>query len=282
MEPLLKWAGGKRKFIPQILSVTGSTFTRYYEPFLGGGALLLNITAKEYYCSDINGELINFYNIVKNNPRELYDELKTNFLPNHSKKFYLKIRNLDRNTDEFKKIGDVQKAARFFYLNKTCFNGIWRVNRLGQNNVPFNKINKAPTISWKSFKEISDFFKINNISFRNVDYRKCIKDIGSGDFVYFDPPYDVEVGQSSFVAYTKSGFNQKDQAKLKKFCDVLIQKGALVAISNSDTKFIRKLYTDSEYITYEIHNKIISNRTIAASSKARKPVVELLIIGRKK
>lgn len=280
MEPIIKWAGGKRKFVDQILSKTGNSCNRYFEPFLGGGALLLNIKAKEYFCSDVNKELINFNNVLKTKPNELIKELKTNYVPNHCKKFYMSIRNIDR-TDEFKNLSNVQRAARFFYLNKNCFNGIWRVNSLGQNNVPFAD-RKTFTINSKHFREIAKYYKDNNISFRNIDYKKCVGKATEGDFVYFDPPYDVEKGQSSFVAYTKSGFNQKNQKQLKELCDKLISKGVKIAVSNSDTKFIRELYSSNDYITYEIYEKIVVNRTIAAKSEARKKVVELLIIGRKK
>lgn len=282
MEPIIKWAGGKRKFVDQIISITGNKCNRYFEPFLGGGALLLNIKAKSYFCSDINGELINFHNVVKNNVNGLINELKKNFIPNHSKKFYIQVRNIDRDLEKFNNLTDVERAARFYYLNKACFNGIWRVNSKGQHNVPFGKSEKPPVINSKLFKELSNFYLKNKISFRNVSYKECVKTAKLGDFVYFDPPYDVEKGQSSFVSYTKSGFNRKNQKELKLLCDRLIKKGVKVAISNSDTKFIRELYSDSDYATYEIHDKIVSNRTIAASKNARKPVVELLIIGRMK
>lgn len=282
MEPLIKWAGGKRKFVDQILSITGNDFKQYFEPFVGGGALLLNIKASSYFCSDINRELINFHNVVKNHPEELIRELETNYFPHHSKDFYLKIRNIDRDPIEFKKWNSIKKAARFYYLNKTSFNGIWRVNKKGNNNVPFNKIEEKPKIDIEKVNQISEFYKNNNVSFVCAQYKEIIKKAQNGDFVYFDPPYDVEPGQSSFVAYTKSGFNQKNQKELKQTCDTLIKRGVLVAISNSNTDFIRNLYKDNKYVKYEIHSKIISNRTIAASNKARRRVVELLIVGRSK
>lgn len=136
MLPIIKWAGGKRRFTNQIISIIGNEFKNYYEPFVGGGAVLFALEAKNAKCSDINDELINFYNTVKTNPNELINELENNFLPYHSSEFYYKVRKLDRDSIKFNSLTQIQRAARFLYLNKTCYNGLWRVNRNGQNNVP--------------------------------------------------------------------------------------------------------------------------------------------------
>lgn len=282
MEPIIKWAGGKRRFVDQIIKVIGCDCENYFEPFLGGAAVLYRINAKNYYCSDINEELINFYNVVKNNCGGLVKELKTNFIKNHSKDFYTKIRNMDRDHEKFSKSSDVFRAARFIYLNKTCFNGLWRVNSKGENNVPMGSYKRPNILNEENLKEASKFFNTHNISFKLCSFEQCVKNAKEGDLVYFDPPYDVEEGQNSFTEYSKSGFNRDSQKKLKKLCDKLIIKGARIAVSNSDTEFIRKLYSGDEYVTYTIYNKIVSNRTIGANPSSRKKVTELLIVGRKK
>lgn len=279
MEPIIKWAGGKRRFVDQIIKVIGDKCDSYYEPFLGGAAVLYRIKAKKYYCSDINEELINFYEVVKNNADELIQMLKNDFLPNHSKDFYMSVRDLDRNVESFKKLSSVYKAARFLYLNKTCFNGLWRVNSKGENNVPMGRYTNPKILDKESLLEASIFFKKNKVNFMNCSYDECVKGAKAGDLVYFDPPYDIEEGQNSFTAYSKSKFNRKDQKALKKLCDSLIVKGVRVAISNSNTNFIQKLYSGNEYITYTIYNKIVSNRTIGASVDSRRKVTELLIVG---
>ena len=282
MEPIIKWAGGKRRFVDQIIKIIGCDCNTYFEPFLGGGAVLYRIKAKKYYCSDINEELINFYNVVKTQPQTLIDELKTNFIPLHSKAFYKKIRELDRDKNSFMALSEVFRAARFLYLNKTCFNGLWRVNSNGENNVPMGEYKNPKILDEENLIESSRFFNKNKITFLNCSYELCVKNAKEGDLVYFDPPYDIEEGQNSFTGYSKSGFNREDQKKLKLLCDKLILKGVKIAISNSDTSFIRELYSSGEYITYTIFNKIVSNRTIGAQVDSRKKVTELLIVGRKK
>lgn len=282
MEPIIKWAGGKRRFVEQIIKVIGCDCNNYFEPFLGGAAVLYKINAEHYYCSDINEELINFYNVVKTDCDSLIKELKTNFIPNHSKTFYLRIRNLDRNRDDFLQLSSVYRAARFIYLNKTCFNGLWRVNSKGENNVPMGDYKKPSILDEKNLKAAESFFNNHKITFLHCSFEDCVKKAKAGDLVYFDPPYDVEEGQNSFTEYAKSGFNRNSQKQLKKLCDKLILKGVRIAISNSDTKFIRDLYSGDEYITYNIYNKIISNRTIGASTDSRRKVTELLIVGKRK
>ena len=282
MEPIIKWAGGKRRFVDQIIKIVGDNCNDYYEPFLGGAAVLYRINAKRYYCSDINDELINFYNVVKNNCESLITVLKKDFIPFHNKNFYTKIRNLDRDCAVFSELSKVFRAARFIYLNKTCFNGLWRVNSKGENNVPMGDYKKPAILDEDNLRQAARFFKKHNVSFANCSFEQCVKNASEGDLVYFDPPYDVEEGQNSFTEYSKSGFNRKSQIKLKKLCDKLILKGVRVAISNSDTSFIRSLYSGDEYVTYNIYNKIVSNRTIGANPNSRRRVVELLIVGEKK
>lgn len=280
MLPIIKWAGGKRKFAKQIYELLGSCSGRYYEPFLGGGAVLLSMMPKIAICSDINVELINTYNVVKNNPLELIKELKNNYIPYHNKDFYYKIRALDRDLNIYNSLTDIEKAARFMYLNKTCYNGLWRVNKKGENNVPFGRFINPKILPEEDIVLTSQYFNNNNIMFHVSDYKSIVKSAKSGDIVYFDPPYDIEKGENGFVQYTQDGFNREDQIQLKNLCDSLIMKGVIVGVSNSNTKFIRDLYENDEYHFYELHEDFISHRMIAGNINSRKKIKELFILGK--
>ncbi len=279
MQPIIKWAGGKRRFSKQISDLLGNNFNNYYEPFVGGAAILLYMEPHNAQCSDINEELINLYNVVKEQPEELIDELQEYVNRNNSED-YLEIRGLDRNPEIFNNLTSVQRAARFMYLNHTCFNGIWRVNRNGQNNVPFGRYVNPKILAEDEIREASQLFNNNNISFEVNDYRVVARRAQAGDLVYFDPPYDIEEGQNGFVGYTAGGFNRTNQRELKELCDELIQRGVTVGISNSNTQFIRELYSDDPYHFYELHDELRVRRTIGAKNESRREITELFILGR--
>ncbi len=287
--PVIKWAGGKRR----LASVIASYFddgdllkpdATYFEPFLGGGALMFFLKHRNAIGIDQNPELINFYNVLKNSPRDLFDALQKEFAPFHSENFYYEVRNRDLDPDFIKKYSKVERAARFVYLNKSCFNGIWRVNSKGHNNVPWNHQNKVSLPTLESIIAAHDYIVENDISFIKGDYKKVLEKAKTGDFVYFDPPYDVEPLQSGFTSYTKHGFGRKEQKELKEVCDKLLNEGISVAVSNSNTEFIRQLYKNSVdgYFFYTIvdENKLRLARTIAGKSCNRRYVNELLIIGK--
>ncbi len=279
MQPIIKWAGGKRRFSRQIAELLGNNFNNYFEPFVGGAAILLYMEPHNAQCSDINDELINLYNVVKNDPEGLITELRPYVNMNNSAN-YLTIRGLDRVPVLFNALTPVQRAARFMYLNHTCFNGIWRVNRNGQNNVPFGRYVNPKILAEDEIRQASQLFNANNISFEVNDYRVIANRAQSGDVVYFDPPYDVEEGQNGFVGYTASGFNRDNQRELKELCDVLIRRGVTVGISNSNTKFIRELYSDDPYHFYQLHDELRVRRTIGAKNESRREMTELFILGR--
>lgn len=279
MVPFIKWAGGKRRFANDIVSILGTPQGTYYEPFIGGGAVLLHLMPPKAKCSDINPELINVYKVVKKSSEELIETLRDQFVPFHNIKFYYKIRSLDRDKEQFESMSDVYRAARFLYLNKTCYNGLWRVNQNGENNVPFGKYKKPSILQESAIIEASNYFNQNNVQFVCKNYIDSVKLAKKGDVVYFDPPYDVEQGHSGFVAYTKSGFNRDEQLKLKELCDKLIKKGVKVAISNSDTDFIRQLYSSGPYYFYRFCYEFSINRTIGSTKDSRRKYTEVLIIG---
>lgn len=279
MNPVIKWAGGKRRFAEAIVSILGKECAHYYEPFVGGAAILLFMEISNATCSDTNEELINFYNVLKDNPEGLIIELSRNYVPFHSREFFYQVRGVDRNRELYNRLTPVQRAARFMYLNKTCYNGLWRVNRLGQNNVPFGRYVNPTILTEDSLREASRYFNRCNITFEVSDYRAVANRAQAGDIVYFDPPYDVEVGQSGFVEYTQDGFDRTNQRELKALCDVLIERGVRVGISNSNTQFIRDLYTEGPYDFYEVYDDMTVIRTIGGTVESRREMSELFILG---
>lgn len=265
--PVLKWVGGKRQLIPEITKLLPKKITKYYEPFLGGGALLFHIQPEKAVINDLNEELINCYNIIKKEPIKLIKSLKKH--KNNSEYFY-KIRELDR-TNKYTNLTNVEKASRIIYLNKTCFNGLFRVNSSGEFNSPFGKYKNPKIVDEITIKAMSDYFNNNHIEIHSTDYKKALKGIRKGNFVYFDPPYDPVSDSSNFTGYTKSGFSKQEQIELKKLCDQLNKKGVKFLLSNSATDFIKDLYK-------EYYIKIVSaKRNINSNKNARGNIEEVLI-----
>ncbi len=282
MNPIIKWAGGKRRFADSIVPLLGTQCNHYYEPFIGGAAILLYMEVANATCSDTNEELINLYNVVKYQPEELIKELSGKYVPHHCKDFYYATRALDRDIVNYARLAPVQKAARFMYLNKTCYNGLWRVNKNGENNVPFGRYSNPPILSETAIRDASRYFIESNVSFEVSNYMNVAERANKGDIVYFDPPYDVEAGQNGFVEYTQAGFNRQNQRELKDLCDRLIARGVKVGISNSNTSFIRSLYTEGPYDFYELHDEITVKRTIGGTLESRKEMCELFILGQQR
>lgn len=282
--PLLKWAGGKRKIATLIIDLIAPDLDNgvYFEPFLGGGAVFFELAPKNAVCFDYNRDLIEFYRVVKNKPEELIMLLNKNYKNQNNQDFYYKVRSLDRDITIFNNLSDVEKAARFLYLNKTCYNGLWRVNSNGCHNVPFGKYVNPKILDEEAIREVSEYFNDNKIDFFHSDFSEVLKYAAKGDVVYFDPPYDIEDNQSEFVSYTKKGFNKEDQKRLKNVCDRLVEKGVIVAVSNSKTKFIADLYNGENYQYYTINDNIKVRRLISSKADSRKIIEEILIIGRLK
>ena len=209
------------------------------EPFIGGGALLFHIKPKKAVINDINEELMNVYEVIKNSLDELLEDLKNH--KNESEYFY-KIRAADRDKKEYAKLSNVEKASRILYLNKTCFNGLFRVNRSGEFNTPFGKYKKPNIVNETILTNVSKFFNDNDIIFHNEDFKTILKKLESDTFVYLDPPYDPISDTSSFTGYDKGGFDQKEQTRLKRACDKLDKNGIKFLLSNSNTDFINDLY----------------------------------------
>lgn len=260
MKPVIKWVGGKTQLLKELKEIISPVLKEdsyYYEPFCGGAALALDLEHKNTILNDLNSELINMYRVIKHKPEELIAELKC-FQNSHNAEFYYHIRNLDR-TDALSKMSDVAKAARTIYLNKTCFNGLYRVNSKGQFNSPIGRTSsgKTPDIVQEDLiKEMSKFLK--TVQFHNGDYRECLVHAKNGDVVFFDPPYDQDESISSegFVGYQKEGWTRKDLEELKTVCDELSIRGVKVVLTNNDTEFVRELFAEYNFREVEVKRSI--------------------------
>lgn len=279
MRPFLKWAGGKRQLLPYIkeyINEDALNGVKFYEPFIGGGSLFFHLQHGNSVINDFNAEIVNCYKVIKTAPKKLIKQLKVH-QENHCKEYFYKIRSMDR-TGEIDNMTNVEKAARTIYLNRTCYNGLYRVNLVGQFNTPIGRYANPLICDEENILEISNFLKENKTTIRCCDFAEAVKDAKEGDWVYFDPPYDYEGG--GFVGYVKEGFSHADLERLKDTCDELISKGCQVLVSNNDTKFVRKTFSSDNYeIVYE--TKVIkANRNINSKRSKRKKVDEVLIHGR--
>ncbi len=262
MKPLLKWPGGKTQLLNKI--ILPSEINVYYEPFLGGGSVAFHNEPVRAVFSDSNRELINVYKTIKTSPHSLIRHLKTH---ENTPEYYYKIRELDR-TKEFSSLSDVFRASRFIYLNKTCFNGLYRVNRQGQFNASFGKYKNPNIVNENVILQLHTYFQENDISLLSVDFEECISRAQKGDFIYLDPPYDPLNETSRFTEYTENSFSRVDQVRLKRALD---RTEAKFILSNSKTPFILDLYKDYNIETVE------ANRRINVDSSSRGRIEELLI-----
>ena len=264
-KPFVKWAGGKRQLLPELLNRLPQVFNTYHEPFIGGGALFFELQPKEAFLADISTELINTYRVVKEFPEELL-EILSEF--KNEKEFYYFVRDMDRNP-EYDSFSDIRKAARFIYLNKTCFNGLYRVNSKGQFNVPFGDY-KNPTFA-DSETILACSQALAGTRIQRASFLEVQKHVQKGDFVYFDPPYVPLSKTSSFTAYSKGGFGEAEQLALRDLFLHLSQKGAFVMLSNSDTEFVRQAYKEFKI------EEVQATRALNSDAKKRGKISELII-----
>lgn len=275
IQPFLKWAGGKRQLLPQIEKAFPKKFDTYYEPFLGGGAVLFHLQPKKAIVNDYNSDLINCYLCIRDHYDELINKLHEYEDKNDSESFY-EIRGKDR-LEEYKDWDSVSKAARLIYLNRTCYNGLFRLNSQGYFNTPFGAYKNPCICNEPILKELHQYFTENEIEFKNGDFYDACIDAPKGSFIYFDPPYEPLKPTSNFVSYTELGFTQNDQRRLKELCDILLERGCYVVVSNSNAKFIKELYSDKT--KYRIR-KVNARRNINSKAEKRGEIKEVLIIGK--
>ncbi|WP_172188299.1 DNA adenine methylase [Lentilactobacillus kribbianus] len=270
LSPFIKWVGGKRQLFGNISELLPNSYNRYYEPFLGGGAVLLALQPKQGVINDLNYELINTWQVVKDNPEELIVALQKHQEKN-SKEYYLDIRVMDRD-GRLEQMTSVLRAARFIYMNKVGFNGLWRVNKKGQNNVPYGKY-KNPNIVDKRIIDVSKYLNKNDIQISNVDYREAVVTAKENDFVYFDSPYIPLNPTSNFTSYNSSEFGLLEQEELRNTALNLAKRGVKVMLSNSDTEITRNLYKNKIFKLHEVK----ATRSINSDAKKRGKIGELII-----
>lgn len=266
--PVLKWVGGKRQLLPEIERLLPPFFSTYYEPFVGGGAVLFYLQPDKAVVNDINAELINVYQVIRSNCAELLKDLKKH--SNEAEYFYA-LRAKDRDRDKYGQLSAVQRASRILYLNKTCYNGLFRVNRKGQFNVPFGRYKNPNIVNEERLRAVHRYFNRASVTFKCGDFAAAVQGSKAGDFVYFDPPYDPLSASANFTAYDRGGFDRKQQLRLKELCDQLSQRGVKFILSNSATDFILDLYRD-----YEI-NIVQARRAVNTRADLRGAIAEVLV-----
>lgn len=263
--PILRWPGGKRQLLPAILERFPETYNCFHEPFAGGGAVTFAVQPLGGHLSDVNGELINFYKMLKTRPADLVETLLGFAL---SKEMFLALRTVDRSRD-FSGFCPVWRAARYLFINRTCFNGIMRVNADGQLNGSYGKpLNKGKVYATENIFAASDALRAIRIF--EASYDKVLEAARAGDFVYFDPPY-VSVRPAGDIQYTTDGFNLDHQARLAQLCGKLTKKGVYWMLSNSNVEFIQRLY--HQYFI----DQLAVQRSICGNGNHRGKTTELLI-----
>jgi len=264
-KPFLRWAGGKNRIVNLLEEHMPPNFSNgneYYEPFLGAGSLFFRLEPLNATLSDNNKDLIECYKAVQKNPELIVKHLQQ-YLLNNCKNYYYKMRDKYNNSNP-----SIAKAALFIYLNKTCFNGIWRVNKKGEFNVPYGY--REPLLPSKD-NLLNPSTALSKARIIHEDYKKIVEYARKGDFIYFDPPYPPLNGTSYFTHYTKEGFNREDHSELASVAKMLNKKGCYIMISNADIQFIRSLYKE----VFNLYDLEVT-RWISANGKRHK-VQELII-----
>jgi len=273
IKPYLKWAGGKRQLLKDIIKYLpkGINNYTYFEPFIGAGALFFELQPKKAIINDFNEQLILTYNVLKENVDELILLLKK-YQQKNEEEYYYEIRNMDRNSEIFNKLSDIEKAARLIFLNKTCFNGLYRVNSQGLFNVPYGKYKNPAICEEIVLRQISNYLNSNEICITNKDFEQAVSSAGKKSFIYFDPPYHSP-DKTNFTGYQANGFDDDEQERLRNVMIKLTNGGVKCLLSNSDTEFIRELYN---YEFFEIIS-VQAKRAINSDSAGRGTVNEVLI-----
>ncbi len=287
VKPFVKWAGGKSQLLNEIRAKYPKKIDKYCEPFVGGGAVLIDVLAnchpKEVLINDINGELVNTYSQIKNNVDKLIkmlSEMQESFWSKNDddrKGMYTSKRE---RFNDIKVNGDdkinLEKAALFIFLNKTCFNGLYRVNRKGLFNVPIGSYKNPPICDAENLKSISKL--LQNVQIKCGDYSECEDFIDENTFVYIDPPYRPLTATASFTSYSENEFGDKEQIELGKFVDKISAKGAKVVVSNSDPKNSDEndCFFDDLYSRYTV-KRVSAKRMINSKASGRGSIKELII-----
>ena len=259
-KPFCKWVGGKRQVMKVLLPNIPETYEYYYEPFLGGGSVLFNVCPKKATVSDINLELVNTFQIIKTNVHELVEDLKSHL---NDSEYYYTIRSLD-----LKSTSPLKRASRFIYLNKTCYNGLYRENKKGLFNAAFGRYESPKIVDEINLLAVSKFLNENEITINCCDYRETCSLAKEGDFVYLDPPYHPMSNTANFTKYTKNDFGKESQEDLFKEYKRLNDLGCKVLMSNSNSDFILDSYKNFTIIEVSVTRKINIDITKRGQRKA--------------
>lgn len=273
INPFMKWPGGKRRVLPEIRKYIPENYDTYYEGFLGGGAVLLDLLPEKAVVSDVNVELIEGYQTIRDEKDKLITLLEDHASKN-SLDYFLEVRAWDRAEDWLTSSTQVERTARMIYLNRTCFNGLYRVNSKNQFNAHFGHYKDPKVVDYENLDALSTWLKSADISFNHNGYKENISKAGAGDFVYLDPPYIPVTDTAYFVSYTKNGFDMDDQIELRDTAADIDARGGYVLLSNSDTPQIRELYKDFHIETIRV------TRAIGAGAKSRVAVGEVLVLSK--
>jgi DNA adenine methylase len=263
--PFLKWAGGKRQLLSHLLARVPEKFGSYHEPFVGGGALFFALQPKRAYLSDTNRELVNCYRVIQDSVGPLIEDLKKHV---YDQEYFYKVRDIDRNS-EYEKWNRIEKASRLIFLNRTCYNGLYRVNSRGFFNTPFGRYTDPKIVDEPNLRACHKVLKDAKIvceSYLNVELI-----VKKGDFVYFDPPYFPVSATSSFASYSSDGFTADNHRELRDLCKRLDRKGVRFMLTNSSTPFVRELYADFKVEAVE------ANRAINSKGARRGKIHELIV-----
>jgi DNA adenine methylase len=266
--PVLKWVGGKRQLLDVLCPLLPKTINSYCEPFIGGGAMLFELQPKRALVNDINEDLILVYTVIRDNVDGLIQRLEQ--FENTAEAFY-EVRDWDRDRERYAAMSDIDKAARMIYLNKTCYNGLYRVNNAGEFNSPFGNYKNPNIVNAPVLRAVSAYFNAAEITFSTVDYAELLQNVRRGTFVYLDPPYDPVSDTSSFTGYSKGGFSKEDQIRLRECCDELNRRGVRFMLSNSATDFIKE-----QYAAYNI-TIVQAKRAINSVGSKRGDVDEVVV-----
>jgi DNA adenine methylase len=264
-KPFVKWAGGKSQLLGQLAKRVPQKYNRYVEPFVGGGALFFRLQPEVSFLADVNDELVNTYRVIRDSVELLIEDLKRH---RYEREYFYTLRALDR-TQEYADLSSVQKASRFICLNKTCFNGLYRVNSKGYFNTPFGRYSNPTICDEVNLRACSE--ALQGAVLESATYEQLEQELGAGDFVYLDPPYAPASKTANFTGYTAGGFGATEQEELAGFCHRIAEKGALFLLSNSFVPEIEELY--SEFVV----EQVFASRAINSKGGSRGKVPEALV-----
>ncbi len=271
-KPFVKWAGGKRQLIPILNENLPKTFGTYYEPFIGGGALLFHIlterNGQKCSISDLNSDLVLAYTTIRNRIDDLISSLR-----NHEKNYRKDSKSYYYSIRESNPRSEIEKTSRLLFLNRTCFNGLYRVNSKGKFNVPLGRYSNPNIVNEENLRSVSAIIQASKVSIKCRDFEAVLRDAKKGDLVYFDPPYQPVSDTANFTSYTNKDFTDRDLQRLAELCDKLDSKGCKVLLSNSDSKQVSDMFSGKSWSV----SKIQANRSINSNSKKRTGHFELLI-----